>query len=64
MKKRKKYEDVVFVNEDGVKVAVCAPRDVRKNDRTYDPAKGRYSQWTQGVSRMHHGAGGVYGTAG
>jgi hypothetical protein len=60
----KKHNDVVFVNEDGVKVTLCAPRKPRKGERTYDPARGKYSQWAQGVSRMTRGVGGVQGTMG
>lgn len=59
----KRYDDVVTI-VDGVKVTICAPRDVRKNDRTYDPKRSKYSQWTQGVSRMQRGVGGVQGTIG
>jgi hypothetical protein len=54
----------VFVNEDGVKVTLCAPRKPRKGERTYDPSRGKYSQWAQGVSRMARGVGGVQGTVG
>jgi hypothetical protein len=60
----KKYNDVVFVNEEGVKVTVCAPRSVGKNERTYDPARSKYSQWNQGVSAMRRGVRGVQGTMG
>lgn len=59
----KKYNDVVTI-VDGVKVTMCAPRHVGKNERTYDPARSKYSQWTQGVSRMRRGVGGVTGTVG
>lgn len=59
----KKYNDVVtFV--DGVKVTLCAPRKPRKGERTYDPARGKYSQWARGVSKMNLGVGGVQGTVG
>ncbi len=59
-----KYNDVVFVNEDGVKVTLCEPRKIKKDQRTYDPKRSKYSQWTQGVSRMHRAVGGVQGTMG
>lgn len=59
----KKYNDVVVV-VDGVKVTLCAPRKPRKGERTYDPARGKYSQWTQGVGKMARGTAGVQGTVG
>ena len=59
-----KYNDVVTVNADGVKVTICAPRNVGKNERTYDPARSKYSQWNQGVSAMRRGVRGVQGTVG
>lgn len=60
----KKYVDVVYIDENGVKVTMCAPRDVGKNERTYDPARSKYSQWNQGVSAMRRGVRGVQGTVG
>jgi hypothetical protein len=60
----KKYNDVVTIDENGVKLTICAPRKVGKNERTYDPARSKYSQWNQGVSAMRRGVRGVQGTVG
>lgn len=59
-----KYKDEVFMTADGVKVTIYAPRQVRSNERTFDPARSKYSQWVQGVSAMRRGVRGVYGTVG
>ena len=60
----KKYNDVVTIDENGVKLTICAPRTVGKTERTYDPARSKYSQWNQGVSAMRRGVRGVQGTVG
>ena len=57
----KKSKDTVTV-VDGVKITMCAYRGPRKGERTYDPAKSRYSAWHQGVSNMNRGKSGIHGT--
>jgi hypothetical protein len=59
--KRTKYVDTVTY-VDGVKYTVCAPRNPKRSQLTYDPHKSRYTSWHQGVTRFEHGNGKVVGT--
>jgi hypothetical protein len=61
MKKRAKRElTVTYV--DGVKYTTAGYQEPRSCDRTYDPAKSRYTAWHQGVVKFEHGNGKVLGT--
>jgi len=58
----KKYEDTTYVNENGVKVTMCAYRRPKKSEKTFDVDKSKYTAWTQGVSNYTRGTKGVLGT--
>ena len=57
-----KYNDVSFVDDNGVKVVICAPRKARKSERTWTVDKSRHSVWAQGVSNYVRGVRGTSGT--
>jgi len=47
---------------DGVKVTLCAYRQPRKSERTFDINKSKYTPWAQTVSKYVRGSRGVLGT--
>jgi hypothetical protein len=52
-----------FIRQGG-QIKTIKPRGVKRSERTYDAAKGKYSAWTQGAGNMTRGRRGVTGTVG
>ena len=57
-----KSETYTYINEDGIEVTVQPYKEPRKNEKTYDVNKSKYTPWAQGVSNYERGTRGVKGT--